>query len=424
MTTLADGLTTSLRGVADRAGALFGKSEGEKNVQGVGTHQKPPTPEWSDARGGEGGRAPEAASYERAGGGASGTEGRDFGDGGVKGKYATSYSWDNPPPKPKSGDESEEEAERPKEKTAEELFGLDKEPSKKLLKKKAARAKEPGALHAAVARGDLIDARELIELGARVDEPKSEEDSTTPLLIAAAKGNAEMVRLLLKSGADLTARDDCENNALHLACSKGHVDVANRLIKAGCDIETRAGNGATALHLAARKGHDDVVTLLLESGMDIESVDGKGATALHAACSGGYEDVVSLLIKRGADVAAEDGKGKTPRQIASKKGHDDCAKIIKRAIKEEEANALAAKRMAEERAQRAKLKEEAETKAALEAHRLHEIEVAHPPVAADSSALEDDRENEATAPQEDAPAIAAETLERSSEPHQSDTSGS
>ena len=419
LTTLKDGLTTTLKDAADRAGALFGGGESGKAAQ-VATHQKPPTPEWNQEQSGDARRAPEAASYERSGGGGPVVVERDFSDGGAKGKYATSYSWDNPPPKPKSGRESDDEAEKPKEKTAEEMFGMDKEPSKKLLKKKAARAKEPGALHAAVAHGDLIDARELIELGARVDEPKSEEDSTTPLLVAAAKGNAEMVRLLLKSGANLTARDDCDNNAAHIACSKGHVDVLNRLIKAGCDIETRAGNGATALHLAARKGHDDIVALLLDNGMDIESVDGKGATALHAACSGGYEDVVSLLIKRGAAVAAEDSKGKTPRQIASKKGHDDCAKLIKRAIKEEEANILAAKRMAEERAERAKLKEEAEAKAALEAHRLHEIEVVHPPIADDSSAREDEREEERAASQEDAPTPADETLERSSEPHESD----
>jgi hypothetical protein len=87
-----------------------------------------------------------------------------------------------------------------------------------------------------------------------------------------------------------------------------------------------------------------------------------------------------LLLKRGSNTAAVDAKGKTPRQIANKKGHDDCAKLIKRAIKEEEANKEAVRQLTDERAKRAALKEEAEAKAALEAHGLHDLEP--PPIEA------------------------------------------
>ena len=83
-------------------------------------HNMPPTPEW-DAQRVEGSRGPageKAASYERAGGGGGGAA--NFGDGGPEGmnnRNATSYSWDNPPPKPRNAD-SEDEADAPKEKTA------------------------------------------------------------------------------------------------------------------------------------------------------------------------------------------------------------------------------------------------------------------------------------------------------------------
>jgi len=388
LNSLKDGLTTSMKSV----GAFFGQSTGTGNAgqpkgNDVKTHHMPPTPDWNaQVPGATTQRSEPKASYERKGGEGARS---DFGDdkGKAKGKYATSYSWDNPPPRPKAEGESDEDEEKEKEKTAEELFGMDKEPSKKLLKKRAARAKEPGVLHEAVAHGDFVDARELIELGANVNEPKSADDSTTPLLVAASKGHSDIVKLLLKNGADLAALDDCGNNVLHVACAKGRADVVSRLLKAGCDALAKAGNGATALHLAARKGHDDVVELLLEHGVDIELVDSKGATALHAACSGGYEDVVALLIKKGADTGAEDGKGKTPRQIANKKGNDDCAKLIKRAIKEAEANAMAAAAMAEQRAKRAALKEAAEAAAALEAVGLHDVEV--PPTSTEETTNEE-----------------------------------
>ena len=368
-------MSSSVRAAADSAGAFFGRAPTTTSDAPTAVHQKPPTPEW-DARTETPARAPERASYEGSGGGVAPTS-FDRGDG-AKSKYATSYSWDNPPPRPRDEEGDDGEGDEAKEKTSEELFGMDKEPSKKLLKKRAARAKERGALHGAVAYGDLVDARELIENGAEVNQTKSDDDATTSLHAAAAKGNVEMVRLLLKHGADVEAKDGDAQTALHIAASKGHAAVVARLIKAGCVVDEKANHGATALHLAARKGHDDVVDALLESGLDIQVIDGKGATPLHAACSGGDEDVVALLLSRGADVAAVDGKGKTPRQIATKKGHDGCAKLIKRAIKEVDANAAAAKQMVEERAQRAALKEAAEAKAALEAHGLNDIDVPPP----------------------------------------------
>ena len=386
---MKSGLTSSLRDAADVAAATVGwklpSADGKATPAHMGNHQKPPTPDWNtQSPGDREQRRRESTSnaYERVGSG--GDAPPSFGENSKRdmnlgNKYATSYSWDNPPPKPKAAGESDDEGgdengEKAK-KSAAEMFGMDKEPSKKMLKKKAARAKEAGALHAAVASGDFVDARELLELGANVDEGKSSDDATTPLLVAAAKGHADVVKLLLKHGANLYAKDDCDNNALHVACSKGHAAVVGRLIKSDVDLSVKAGNGATALHLAARKGHDNVVELLLDNGCDIECTDSKGATPLHAACSGGYEDTVALLLKRGASPHACDAKGKTPKQIAAKKGHDDCSKIIKRAVKDVEANAAAAKSMAEEREKRAILKARAEAEAQLEAQGLANIDV-------------------------------------------------
>ena len=362
-------------------------------------HHKPPTPDWNTQSPGEREqrrRETTQSGYERVGSG--GDAPPSFGENSKRdmnlgNKYATSYSWDNPPPKPKAegdddADEDDDEGGEKAKKSAAEMFGMDKEPSKKLIKKRAARAKEPGAVHAAVASGDFADVRELIELGANVDESKSSDDATTPLLVAAAKGHADVVKLLLKHGANLYAKDDCDNNPLHVACSKGHVAVVGRLIKSDVDLSLKAGNGATALHLAARKGHDDVVALLLDNDCDIECTDAKGATPLHAACSGGYEDTVALLLKRGANPNACDAKGKTPKHIAAKKGHDDCAKIIKRAMKDVEANAAAAKSMAEEREKRAILKARAEEEAQLEAQGLANIDVNIPVVAPAATEVE------------------------------------
>ena len=83
LSSLKDGLTSTARSVADKAGAMFGGKSGEKKE--AEAHNMPPTPEW-DAQRGEGSRGPageKAASYERAGGGGGGAA--NFGDGGPGG---------------------------------------------------------------------------------------------------------------------------------------------------------------------------------------------------------------------------------------------------------------------------------------------------------------------------------------------------
>jgi ankyrin repeat protein len=51
----------------------------------------------------------------------------------------------------------------------------------------------------------------------------------TPLMIAAAKGNAELVSLLLKSGAKPNAKDKQGRTARQFALDNNHAEVAELL---------------------------------------------------------------------------------------------------------------------------------------------------------------------------------------------------
>jgi ankyrin repeat protein len=59
------------------------------------------------------------------------------------------------------------------------------------------------ALHCVVRWGDLAAARALIDAG--IDVNKAGDLGYTPLHVACMEGNAEMVKLLIESGADLFA---------------------------------------------------------------------------------------------------------------------------------------------------------------------------------------------------------------------------
>lgn len=64
---------------------------------------------------------------------------------------------------------------------------------------------------------------------------------------AADRGSGDMVRLLLKHGAQVNLQDADMQTALHYACSVGHVDVVKALLEASIDTSIKDNDGCTAL---------------------------------------------------------------------------------------------------------------------------------------------------------------------------------
>ncbi|GKU05909.1 unnamed protein product [Fusarium langsethiae] len=83
---------------------------------------------------------------------------------------------------------------------------------------------------------------------------------------AAKHGLVDVVKQLLKNGADLTSRDDDGCAPINLAAGKGHEAVARLLLKKGANFEAKNNDGNTPLSFAALKGHEAVARLLLEKG--------------------------------------------------------------------------------------------------------------------------------------------------------------
>ena len=61
----------------------------------------------------------------------------------------------------------------------------------------------------------------------------------------------ETIRVLLKHGADVTARDGTYCTPLHLASSKGFPEIVQLLIDHGADLNALDRSRETPLHLAS-----------------------------------------------------------------------------------------------------------------------------------------------------------------------------
>jgi ankyrin repeat protein len=67
----------------------------------------------------------------------------------------------------------------------------------------------------------------------------------TPLIVAAAWGNADAVRLLLDAGANINATGEDHDTALHRAVAVEALDVVQILIDRGASVEMADADGYT-----------------------------------------------------------------------------------------------------------------------------------------------------------------------------------
>ena len=86
------------------------------------------------------------------------------------------------------------------------------------------------------------------------------------LILAAARGSAETVVGLLKSGVDVNAKDKFGQTALIYAAGHGYADVVKALLAAGADVNTTSNRGVTALKLAQANGHREITKQLKHAG--------------------------------------------------------------------------------------------------------------------------------------------------------------
>ena len=143
----------------------------------------------------------------------------------------------------------------------------------------------------------------------------------TPVVIAARRGHANIVKMLIDAGSNVkkpTFR--IRATALHWAATNGHYGCVCLLLKAGANPEAQTVHRRTPLMLASRSDNPDIVEELLAAGANVNKGDTAGATALHLAAEEGSVECVELLLKAGAKVNSQLKCGDTPLMQAAKRG--------------------------------------------------------------------------------------------------------
>jgi ankyrin repeat protein len=150
----------------------------------------------------------------------------------------------------------------------------------------------------AIKTGELPLVETLITAGANVNAVEQFQRQTALMwAVTAPEHAAEMTRLLLSKGADVTAR------ALYM-------DWPNQLSSEPRG-QYRPVGGLTALLYAARNGCSDCVAALIGAGADVNVPTPEGVTPLMMSLDNDHNDVAMLLLDRGANPHIPDWWGRT-----------------------------------------------------------------------------------------------------------------
>ncbi|SFL69406.1 ankyrin repeat domain-containing protein [Geodermatophilus ruber] len=175
------------------------------------------------------------------------------------------------------------------------------------------------------------------------------QDGWTPLHLAVAEGQTEIVQLLVKAGADLGARTEHDRTPLHIALQFApHLVVV--LLELGAQVDAPSAaylddveqltaeldrgapladpvTGVDLLTWAAAGGASSAARTLLDRGADADG------GALHAAAAHGQLELLRLLLAAGADVnQREPDTGRSPLHAAVSAGGGGDAPEVVRAL--------------------------------------------------------------------------------------------
>jgi ankyrin repeat protein len=107
----------------------------------------------------------------------------------------------------------------------------------------------------------------------------------------------------VSSGASLNAKTKDGKNSLFVACEESHADIVKYLIKSGADVNLCSNSQQSALHIALENcSNSQIATFLIKANAQLSAMDGSGRKPVYFAAIYGHDQIWNDLIKKKEDI--------------------------------------------------------------------------------------------------------------------------
>ena len=190
-------------------------------------------------------------------------------------------------------------------------------------------------LHAAAQKGDVAQIEKLATSKAALNA--RDGNGRTPLHVATFAKQRDVIRALVKAGADINLLDKDRYDGVTIASVADDEETLRMLLASGASAKLVTSRyDGTALIAAAHLGHDGVVKQLIAAGAPLDHVNNLHWTAAIESVvlgNGGprHQETLRALIKAGANLQLADRQGNTPLQLAKSRGFGEMVKMLEQA---------------------------------------------------------------------------------------------
>ena len=123
--------------------------------------------------------------------------------------------------------------------------------------------------------------------------------SVTPLWYAAVIGQLEIVKILIRNGANINSVSNSGSTPVRAACFMSHLEIVKFLVENNADIQMTNNFGGTCLINSVQS--TELSKFLLEKGASVNAQDAGNRTALHYAIKENHIETAKILLNHGAD---------------------------------------------------------------------------------------------------------------------------
>lgn len=151
----------------------------------------------------------------------------------------------------------------------------------------------------------------------------------TPLTFSALYGNTKTIESLVIADLDINQLDGNKFSPLMIAARKNKFEVVKLLVKLGADVnKLTTGHQHTALFEALLWDHQHIASYLIKEGTNIDVITRSGLTALHVASSRNLQGIVEELLANNANTDIKDNDGKMAIDYAIEEDHREIIDIF------------------------------------------------------------------------------------------------